>query len=1109
MQTRMCRVEMLATAVVHQIKLVRNEYPFCGPPLFKEPKKRSGYLQKQGGVQNNRGWRRRWVIFNGEDLRYYTDNKTCVSKKILPVSCMANVVNDIKMEDNRKYRFKVVTANRVYIFAADTLEENHLWSSTIMEAILKYKPPPDGIKDGGRMHSPDKEGFVKIDGIKNKCFMAIKKDVLCYYNNYEDFIPDCAINEIQMKLASVKELGQTKLQLSTHYSQFVFTFDNAQETQDWKIAIEDAIAEGLADDTVLKKVMVNSSNQWCADCRAPKPHWAAINLGIVLCKKCAGIHRELGSGISRVKSLRMDTKIWTPSLIGLIVAIGNENANNFWEFDMLSDMEIESDTTAQQRKHHIEEKYKHRKFCRLHPKNANKTALNQELLRVAETDDVLKTMQILFSGAEILYHRPGNDGETAFEIAKAAGQSLQMELLYQNGGDKIARLTDSPTFMEAKLRSTVRQQGFMYKTGSNRKDFLRRWCQLERGSLSYFLDDKTTTAKDSVGYDTMLSLFTTSTDKYANSFELSTTKPGNRLFLFATDFVEDRLSWLRSLAKCFCPIWMMDQMDNYDFSFCGYVYLKEGLTQEWYKSWMMLCGRMLYFTSELIEPDQLQEIDLRKVLHIRLQDTSTNHLCLEAGPCLVIDAGRSVYIQLDLQRDTEKLYAGIQLVSSSESHKLDDQQLTTNNIPVIVEKCITHIELHGITAEGVYRLAGTHSKITKLLELFRKDARALIIRNDDYTVHEVANCLKRYFRSLDDPLLTYDLYNQWIDKAALEDQATKIQWYQYLLNELPTVNKATLKKVIHHLVNVSQHEDENKMGINQLASIFGPALMKLDSSLPVSGQTGFGYTNREISLMVDMLKFHAQLFEMDKSELEKKQKLEKAMEKLKALSSTRPVSTVDSGFIMPVYVDSPQGDCITLQVTSTMKVEELVELAKEKKKLPGEWVLHECVCDGTLERPLNDQARVFSITQEWQDWDEEYRKGVCLCLKVSDLIQTMHSLYEFHAPLFGELRFSEKKAYKKYCFEFKQSKLTCYKDARAANKIGEWEVEKLSIFHGVERRRNPPTEFGFTFIVRGERIKKSRDMPYFGRSVACTTREEAVNWLAGLYKAQYPNGFHS
>lgn len=69
--------------------------------------------------------------------------------------------------------------------------------------------------------------------------------------------------------------------------------------------------------------------------------------------------------------------LYVPVLFQLIVAIGNENANNFWEFDMLSDMEIEDETSAQQRKHHIEEKYKHRKFCRLHPKNANKTALNQ------------------------------------------------------------------------------------------------------------------------------------------------------------------------------------------------------------------------------------------------------------------------------------------------------------------------------------------------------------------------------------------------------------------------------------------------------------------------------------------------------------------------------------------------------------------------------------------------------------------------------------------------------------------------------------------------------------------------------------------------------------
>ena len=47
-------------------------------------------------------------------------------------------------------------------------------------------------------------------------------------------------------------------------------------------------------------------NDKCADCGSKKPKWASINLGIMLCIECSGIHRSLGVHISKVRSVTLD-----------------------------------------------------------------------------------------------------------------------------------------------------------------------------------------------------------------------------------------------------------------------------------------------------------------------------------------------------------------------------------------------------------------------------------------------------------------------------------------------------------------------------------------------------------------------------------------------------------------------------------------------------------------------------------------------------------------------------------------------------------------------------------------------------------------------------------
>uniref|UniRef100_A0A0E0K2P5 ADP-ribosylation factor GTPase-activating protein AGD2-like n=1 Tax=Oryza punctata TaxID=4537 RepID=A0A0E0K2P5_ORYPU len=72
-------------------------------------------------------------------------------------------------------------------------------------------------------------------------------------------------------------------------------------------------------------------NDSCAECRSPDPDWASLNLGILICIECSGAHRNLGVHISKVRSLRLDVKVWEPVIMDLFRELGNDYTNSIWE----------------------------------------------------------------------------------------------------------------------------------------------------------------------------------------------------------------------------------------------------------------------------------------------------------------------------------------------------------------------------------------------------------------------------------------------------------------------------------------------------------------------------------------------------------------------------------------------------------------------------------------------------------------------------------------------------------------------------------------------------------------------------------------------------------
>lgn len=86
-----------------------------------------------------------------------------------------------------------------------------------------------------------------------------------------------------------------------------------------------------AEDSVCVMLREIPGNDLCAECSAPEPDWASLNLGILLCIECSGVHRNLGVHISKVRSLTLDVKVWESTILDLFRSLGNAYCNSVWE----------------------------------------------------------------------------------------------------------------------------------------------------------------------------------------------------------------------------------------------------------------------------------------------------------------------------------------------------------------------------------------------------------------------------------------------------------------------------------------------------------------------------------------------------------------------------------------------------------------------------------------------------------------------------------------------------------------------------------------------------------------------------------------------------------
>ncbi|XP_078256441.1 arf-GAP with Rho-GAP domain, ANK repeat and PH domain-containing protein 2 isoform X2 [Rhinoraja longicauda] len=1054
-------------------------------------KSKEGWLDKLS-PQGNCVFQKRWVRFDGENLSYHNNEKEMYSKGIIPLS---SIKSAHRLGDNK---FEVVSSNRTFTFRVEKEGDRDDWIDTILNA-LKSDSSVLSHPNSQSTATADKYGSLDLKGHKAKVFVVLRGSKVWLYKSEQDFKGGVGITMVHTNVATVKDIDRKCFELSTPFRNFSFTAESEREKQEWIEAMQGSIAESLSDYEVVEKIWFNESNRNCADCRAPDPEWASINLGVVICKKCAGQHRSLGSNISKVRSLKLDTSIWSNELVELFIVVGNKMVNSFWAANLKASEELDMDAPPNQRLEIITQKYKEGKFRKRLSSFLTQEDLNNALCQAVVKPDILKTLSLVFSGADVMCATGEAAFCTPYLLAQKAGQRLQMEFLFHN---KLSALPKIDSLSEAGTHSTNSPStflcGFLYKAVNTTKtvtekrlkeEFSKRWCTLEGGFLSYYEGDKSATPNGRIDISEVVCLGVTKSDLTWGSgvsytFEMYLLS--EHVFSFGTDNVEILKDWTRALTKCFIPE-MVEILTKRDYELIGQLYYKDVLSLEnWRAGWFALEKSQLCFCPE-------QNVSGEDSVHLkRLQELTvsiqTNKHNEKKDVLLLVEKGRTLYIHGYTKLDFTAWHDAIRKAAGTDGNALRDQQLSKNDIPIIVDSCIAFVTQYGLGSEGIYQKNGTPSRVNQLLDQFRKDARNVKLRIREHQLGDVADVMKRFLFEIDDALLTKELYPYWLSALDVQDETERLEKYRMLIKTLPRVNRNTLAALIGHLYRVQKCSEMNQMNTHSLSQVFTSYLFQTE-----------GQTKQEVNVIEDLIKLYVQLFGVNENQL-KQMEIENSF-----ITTWKDTQIAQAGdLILEVYLEKKETDCcFIIRVSPTMTAGELTHSVLEMKSIIIEekivWAAFEVIENGELERLLHYQENVLEQVLQWSLLPEP--ESAYLIIKQ---FQTAYAIKSYLANIkdsvkAGTLKWREEPSkllsgnkFQDRYVVLRDEKLLLYKDAKSHKLEREVLVKSLKFYFGLKKKLKSPSCWGFTLC--------SEKQQWY---LCCDKEETYLEWLASLLNAQH------
>ncbi|XP_053272100.1 arf-GAP with Rho-GAP domain, ANK repeat and PH domain-containing protein 2 [Pleuronectes platessa] len=1064
---------------------------FYGAP--KRQVLKVGWLDKLS-PQGKCVFQRRWMRFDGESLAYYNNDKEMYSKGMI----LASAIRQIRgLGDNK---FEVVTALRTFTFRAEREGERQEWMETLQSATQPpasgSQKPPDSLLHPS---STNKRGLLELRGYKGRVLVSLAGSKVRLCKTEQDYRAGLAIAQVELTAANIRDVDRRGFELNTPFKNFCFTAESEWEKEEWIEAVQESIAETLSDYEVAEKIWFDEANRSCADCRAPRPEWASVNLGVVICKKCAGQHRSLGPSISKVRSLKLDSSIWSNELVELFLAVGNKNANSFWAANLPMEEELYGGASAEQRASFVRRKYRERKYRKVLEGFQDLEQLNQALCAAVVSPDVLQTMALVFSGADVMCATGDPTYSTPYLLAQRTGQKLQMEFLHQNKLSDFPRLeqwSEDPSLSDVSLF----MDGFLYISSGpakstldrrRRDDMARRWCTLEGGSLSYYESERSASAIGRVDVTTVVSLAVSNTETMTGAgavFTMELYLQTERVLTVGAETQETQHDWTQALTKCFVPS-KVEGLVQRDSELIGRLYYKEGHDlYYWRKGWFMLEGSALHFSSG-------DEEDEEEVLHLkRLQElTVSTHTEGEEKiqVLLMVEGGRTVYIHGFNRTDFDLWHSAITLAAGTDGKALGDQQLTKNGVPIAVDSCLAFVTQYGLCQEGIYQRPGEPARVALLLQDFTCNARDVKLREKEHQLEDVTDTLKSFLSQGEDALLTKELYPYWVSALDEKDERQRVKKYSTFIESLPKINRSTLEALLQHLYRIHQCSHLNHMPSDKLASVFSSCLFQTR-----------GQTPQESGVVRDLINNYIPLFNVNEEQV---QQMERENSFITRWNDKKDTTFSPAGdLIFEVYLEkrAPENCCL-IKVSPSMRSAELVETALSMRSVPCSaedlWTTFEVIENGELERPLHHSEKILEQVLEWSSLD--FPSSAFLVIKrfagakggadgKDDLKQLVRGdplkFNDGSTKLLSGHKFQDKHVV--LCAE----KLLLYRDIKSTKAEKAIPLKSVKCYLGLRKKLKPPTSWGFTIYSDKHQWH-----------LCCEKREAQVGWVTDIIRMKY------